>query len=123
MSLTEAVRNTIDNRGFSCGIFIDLQKNFDTVNHKIFLSKLERVRGCALEWFKSYLPNGKQYVSVYGSNSNLLSVTFGVPQSSVCSPLHFHVYFNGLPTASKRLIFISLLMIQTSTVSPRIYLS
>ena len=57
MSLTEAVRDTLDNKRFSCGIFIDLQKAFDTVNHSILLSKIEhyRVRGCALEWFKSYL--------------------------------------------------------------------
>ena len=64
VSLTEAVRNTLDNERFGCGIFIDLQKAFDTVNHRILLSKLEHygIRGCALEWFRSYLSDHKQYV-------------------------------------------------------------
>ena len=107
MSLTEAIRNTLDNKRLGCGIFIDLQKAFDTVNHRILLSKMEHygIRGCALEWFKSYLSNRKQYVFVNGSNSNLLPINCGVPQGSVLGPILFLIYINDLPNASKKLTF------------------
>ena len=65
ISMTEKVRNTIDNRNYGCGIFIDLKKVFDTVNHSILLKKLDHygIRGIPLQWFESYLSNRKQYVS------------------------------------------------------------
>ena len=79
--LTEAIKNSLDNRKFGCGIFIDLQKAFDTVNHHILLMKLEHygIRGTTLNWFESYLSDRKQCVSVNGFYSCYLSVTCGVP--------------------------------------------
>ena len=68
IDLTEDVRKAIDNNKFSCGVFIDLQKAFDTVDHNILLKKLEYygIRGIANDWFYSYLKNRKQYVSISG---------------------------------------------------------
>ena len=59
ISLTEIIRKAIDEDKLACGIFIDLQKAFDTVDHNILLSKLEHygIRGIPYAWFKSYLHN------------------------------------------------------------------
>ena len=84
MEITERIKETVDTGKFGCGIFIDLKKAFDTVNHKILLSKLEHygIRGVLLKWFESYLSNRKQFVSLNGETSDLKNVTCGVPQGS-----------------------------------------
>ena len=57
IKITDNLKNSIDNNLFTCGVFFDFAKDFDTVNHKILLSKLERygIRGIDLQWFTSYL--------------------------------------------------------------------
>ena len=76
VSLTEAIKNSRGNGKFGCRIFIDLQKPIDTVNHNILLMKFEHygIRGTTLDWFKSYLSDKTQCLSVNGSNSSCLSV-------------------------------------------------
>ena len=77
IKITEKIRESIDKGKFGCGIFIDLRKAFDTVNHEILLFKMEHygIRGSTLKWFKSYLSDRKQYVYINGECSELKQIT------------------------------------------------
>ena len=69
INIFERIRETIDGGRFACGVFVDLQKAFDTVDHEILLAKLDHygIHGIGKQWFKSYLSSGSQFVSILKS--------------------------------------------------------
>ena len=101
INITENIRNALDSGQFACGIFVDLQKAFDTVDHEILLSKLNHygIHGISNSWFKSYLSCRSQYVSISGFESAVKFIKYGVPQGSVLGPLLFLIYINDLHNA------------------------
>ena len=82
INITVDIRNALDDVNIGCGVFADLQKAFDTVDHQILLAKLNHygIRGISNDWFKSYLPNRNQCVSINGFDSGFTTINFGVSQ-------------------------------------------
>ena len=105
--ITDNLKNAIDNNLFTCGVFLDFAKAFDTVNHNLRLQKMEMygIRGLPLQWFTNYLTNREQYISLAGMESSKQTVICGVPQGSSLGPLLFLIYINDIPNCSEKLSF------------------
>ena len=104
LSILEEIRLNLDKKIFSCGVFVDLEKAFDTVNHKILIEKLNHygIKGIPNKWFTSYLSNRTQSVSLNGTLSENQPVHCGVPQGSILGPLLFLIYINDMNKALKK---------------------
>ena len=108
IELVDKIANAVERNETTVGIFLDLSKAFDTINHDILLYKLEYYgfRGVTLDWFKSYLSNRKQFVRYQMHDSNHKIINCGVPQGSILGPLLFILYINDIVNTTSLLELI-----------------
>ena len=103
INITENIRKALDDGNIGCRVFVSLQKAFDSVDCQMLLAKLNHygIHGVSNHWFKSYLSNCNQYVSMNGYESGLATLNCGIPRGFVLGPLLFLRYINDLNQAIK----------------------
>ena len=106
-NLLEATIDGLDNKLKVGGVFLDVSKAFDCVDHDILLKKLEfyGIREMSLMWIESYLKDRTQYVELNGTKSNEYTSNIGVPQGGVLSALLFILFTNDIIESTKKLNF------------------
>ena len=94
VKLSNQIYELFERNQYTLGVFIDLSKAFDTVNHSVFIKKLQMygIRSVNLAWFCSYVANRKRYISLgHDLKTVTQKILCGVPQGSILGPLFFFV--------------------------------
>ena len=116
LTLIDKISKCVQNGDFVVGIYLDFSKAFDTVNHDILFRKLEwhGIRGIALDWFKSYLTGGTQFVTYNGVSSTPQTIKCDVSQGSILGSLLSLIYINDLANICKT--FLPILLVDDTNI-------
>ena len=107
LEITESLKKAMEKKLFTCAIFLDFSKAFDTIDLGILLQKLNHygIRGTPFKWLENYLWNRVQHVKIGDAQSSYQTITCPIPQGSTLGLLLFWLCTNDLPNCSKRLSF------------------
>jgi hypothetical protein len=102
--IVDEILGAIDGKKIVAGLFLDLKKAFDTIDHVKILKKLNTigVRGVAAELLRNYLTNRLQTICVNGECGSFFPVSVGVPLGNVLGPLLFLIYINDISSLPLR---------------------
>lgn len=108
LNLTNFVSRELNEKKFVVGVFLDLKKAFDAVDHNILLSKLSYlgIKGIALDWFTSYLEGRTQRVDINGHYSTDRQIDISVLQGSILGPILFLCFINDIHTVTNLLTLL-----------------
>jgi Reverse transcriptase (RNA-dependent DNA polymerase) len=108
LQVTNFIEKALNDGDWCIGIFLDLKKAFDTVQHDILLRKLEKygVRGTALAWFTSYLANRTQCVDINSTLSEFKDTLMSVLQGSTLGPILFLCFINDIYNCTLLTMFL-----------------
>ena len=106
LQLTRDITSSFEKGEYTLGVFIDLSKTFDIVDHQVLIKKLQYyvIDGTALEWFKSSFSDRNQFISSQDISESCLDIICGVPQGSRLGPPFFLIYVKELFKALNPLI-------------------
>ena len=103
--LTDFIKENVSKGLYVGTLLLDVQKAFDSVNHDILCEKIKAI-GIDPSWFKSYLSERLQTVTLNGVQSTPMEITCGVPQGSLLGPLLYLIYSNDMEIAVKRKLLL-----------------
>ena len=108
IKITNDLMIAADERTATVVMMLDLSAAFDTVDHNLLLTILEKeigIKGTALEWFRSFLTGRSQRIRLGKVTSEVITIKFGVPQGSVLGPVLFNLYIRSIYSVVKKLGF------------------